>query len=344
MSPQDDSVATAARQTEESSSIYNNNEAGGKDSPDTENVDKPTNEQVLNVAFFSFIGFLLVQSVFALMANSQAMLADSEAMSIDAITYLFNMCAERIKNRPPTKSELRLTPVDRSYQRHLRRLYLEMFPPAISVLALVCITFYTLNEACRTLLHSELDGDDDDVSVPIMLFFSAANLLLDVVNVTCFTRADMNFGLTIIRKESRMIGESIRGVDYHLVEAGVTGSHDSEEQARLLSKDPNDSSTLRGTYGSADSGNDGHTEGTLVNLNMCSAWTHVCADTMRSVAVLVAAAIATYVPSVDGSKADAVAAVVVSFIIFISLIPLVQGLVLTGVEIRYLKLNPPKSS
>lgn len=33
------------------------------------------------------------QAIFAIIANSESMLADSEAMSVDALTYLFNLCA-----------------------------------------------------------------------------------------------------------------------------------------------------------------------------------------------------------------------------------------------------------
>lgn len=46
--------------------------------------EKPTNEYVLNVAFFSFLGFTAVQTGFAIAANSAAMMQDSEAM---VITY-----------------------------------------------------------------------------------------------------------------------------------------------------------------------------------------------------------------------------------------------------------------
>eukprot|EP00523_Entomoneis_sp_CCMP467_P022842 CAMPEP_0168830148 /NCGR_PEP_ID=MMETSP0727-20121128/1381_1 /TAXON_ID=265536 /ORGANISM="Amphiprora sp., Strain CCMP467" /LENGTH=137 /DNA_ID=CAMNT_0008883369 /DNA_START=197 /DNA_END=607 /DNA_ORIENTATION=+ len=89
------------------------------------NAVKPmSNEEVLNVAFFSFVGFVVFQAVFALIAKSQSMLADSEAMTVDAVTYLFNLCAERIKNRPPKEAELRLKPKQRKYQRELRRLSL----------------------------------------------------------------------------------------------------------------------------------------------------------------------------------------------------------------------------
>ena len=55
-----------------------------------------------------------------------------------------------------------------------------------------------------------------------------------------------------------------------------------------------------------------------------------------------AAAIAVFVPTVNGAIADAVAAIVVSVIIFGSLIPLFQGLVVTALEIIVLHKNPPR--
>jgi hypothetical protein len=69
---------------------------------------------------------------------------------------------------------------------------------------------------------------------------------------------------------------------------------------------------------------------------------HVCADTLRSAAVLVAAAIATLIPSIPPSIADAVAAVVVSVIIVGSLVPLIQGLIMTAIEVISLSRNPPR--
>lgn len=64
---------------------------------------------------------------------------------------------------------------------------------------------------------------------------------------------------------------------------------------------------------------------------------------MRSTAVVLAAGIAVAVPSVDNAVADAVAAIVVSVIIFLSLIPLLQGLIVTALEIIVLQQNPPIS-
>ena len=68
---------------------------------------------------------------------------------------------------------------------------------------------------------------------------------------------------------------------------------------------------------------------------------HVCADTMRSAAVLIAAALAFLVPGLVPAVADSLAAVVVSFIILMSLLPLLQGLFLTAIEITSLLQDGP---
>jgi len=62
---------------------------------------------------------------------------------------------------------------------------------------------------------------------------------------------------------------------------------------------------------------------------------------MRSIAVLVAAAIAYLCDAVSPESADATAAVIVSLIIIVSLLPLLQGLYLTAVEIWILTRRPP---
>ena len=62
---------------------------------------------------------------------------------------------------------------------------------------------------------------------------------------------------------------------------------------------------------------------------------------MRSVAVLVAAAVAYLSPTVSPEAADATAAIIVSCIIIVSLLPLLQGLFLTAAEIRMLSKRPP---
>lgn len=71
---------------------------------------------------------------------------------------------------------------------------------------------------------------------------------------------------------------------------------------------------------------------------------HVCADTMRSTAVLIAAILATTISSIDGGVADSVAAIVVSLIIFISILPLLRGLIITARQLKTLHKNPPAHS
>ena len=170
--------------------------------------EKPSNEYVLNVAFYSFVGFMLFQAGFAIIANSSSMLADCEAMAVDAMTYLFNLCAERIKNKPLTAEELAMSAEKRSLKREEQRLWLELIPPAISVTCLIAIVILTLVEATKEFL-GEADGDDDDVSVPIMLIFSGANLLLDFVNVACFARSGSTFGMQSVRDEQEEMVHSI---------------------------------------------------------------------------------------------------------------------------------------
>ena len=215
-----------------------------------------TNEYVLNVAFFSFIGFVVFQSIFALIAHSQAMLADSQAMAVDALTYLFNLLAERIKNRPITEHELTLPTPVRSYRRELQRLYLEVIPPALSVITLIVVTIMTLQEACGTLWGDDNeDEEDENVSVTIMLLFSAGNLLLDIVNVTCFAKAQSAFGLDVVQKDQPSVRDSI--IESTRLIAALGDDDDDEEEEG--------NGVCERTTG-------------LVNLNMCSAWTVSCND------------------------------------------------------------------
>ena len=61
------------------------------------------------------------------------------------------------------------------------------------------------------------------------------------------------------------------------------------------------------------------------------------ADTLRSIAVLIAAAIAYYVKNVSPSMADACASIIVSIIIAITLGPLLMGLFESARELSILR-------
>jgi Co/Zn/Cd efflux system component len=217
-----------------------------------------------NVAFFSFLGFMAVQAVFALIAHSQSMLADSEAMSVDALTYLFNMCAERIKNRPFSEHELSLPSPVRLRRRTMKRLYLELIPPLISVTTLIIVTVFVLRDSLQTLFgeHGEYDQADDDVDVSIMLLFSGINLLLDIVNVTCFARAHQAFGLQTMGLQPAQ-HKSLRAHDFvKMTSVGAEVEFQqtvATEVTPLVVDETAEIVEKENPFGA--------------NLNMCSAWT-----------------------------------------------------------------------
>lgn len=226
------------------------------------NGSKPSNEGALNVAFFSFLIFFLVQTVFAVIANSQSMLADSEAMLVDIFTYLFNLCAEKIKKLPLRGEEESSNGGSSSssssrksleYKRELRRQFVELFAPAISISALIAVTITTFINAFRTLLGtgSAAEDEEETVSINIMFAFSAANLLLDLVNVTCFFRANDNSNTEEDEATSPLIQSNNNG--------NAKATNNYQETLTNNSKKPADEIS--------------HSGSSRVNLNMCSAWT-----------------------------------------------------------------------
>lgn len=185
----------------------------------------PSNEYVLVIAFVSFLLFVIVQVAFAMKANSRSMLADCAAMTVDAATYLFNFFAERYKRKlrergcqqqeetnvlcnncleeepilddPPARQERQAGTHDhQGDDEGPQNLYLELIPPAISVVALTVVTSFSIRTAAVTFHPAPGQPLTRPVNLTIMLAFSSANLLLDVVNVFCFSRIKRNiFGL-----------------------------------------------------------------------------------------------------------------------------------------------------
>jgi len=219
---------------------------------------------------------MLIQAGFAIMVGSQSMLADSEAMGVDAMTYLFNLCAERIKNAPYSAQELRLPADVRDYKRTLKRLYLELIPPMISVTTLIAVTIVTMHDAMETLFGNEkhANGSKDGEMVGVMLFFSTLNLMLDVVNVTCFARADQAYVNVIQNQEVKD--------DF---KKSIRSRRPSEDLSLMVSsaQTPYESGDIEvkelhayGTIGTVDEVVGSEETLELVNLNMCSAWTVSC--------------------------------------------------------------------
>ena len=205
---------------------------------------------------------MAVQAVFALIAHSESMLADSEAMSVDSLTYLFNLCAERIKNQPYSEYELSLPNPVRARRRIMKRLYLELVPPLISVTSLIIVTVVAMKGAWRTLFGDNgVFSEPEDVDVGLMLIFSIVNLLLDIVNVACFARADQAVGLACVglhsiqRKHKPELLKVTSGGAEVQIEKGIT----TVTEATPLVSERAAAIEQENWYGD--------------NLNMCSAWT-----------------------------------------------------------------------
>lgn len=223
-------------------------------SPDEDDTpDGPTNDYVLGIAFYSFLGFTIVQTSYAIKAKSSAMVADSSAMFVDAGTYLCNLYAEGQKNRPLTEQELLLPECIRNHKRKLRRLYFEIVPPFFSVCTLLYVTCTTLRDSLDTLAGHYDDTDNSEPDLNVMIFFSSVNLILDLVNVTCFARVNQavmtppnfNVDMESADENSPLLDGKMDLVTDITTETQETslGMEDEIEEKELL------------------------------NLNMCSAWT-----------------------------------------------------------------------
>eukprot|EP00594_Rhizosolenia_setigera_P011847 CAMPEP_0178968568 /NCGR_PEP_ID=MMETSP0789-20121207/18343_1 /TAXON_ID=3005 /ORGANISM="Rhizosolenia setigera, Strain CCMP 1694" /LENGTH=433 /DNA_ID=CAMNT_0020654545 /DNA_START=675 /DNA_END=1973 /DNA_ORIENTATION=- len=360
----------------------------------------PSNDILLLTAFLTFLIFAVTQGFAAIIAKSQAMLGDSTAMCVDAMTYGFNLFAERRKQYTDRKTKL----------------LLELIPPLISVTTLNIVTFFILKDALLSLAStSKADGEDDDEpNLHLMMFFSCLNLLLDMLNVGCFARAKHLLGYITIQdkdideklvhfsdydefcdayqsfenldsennkidtkestallndiqqnystvekieressKKSRMSLKQVlsnmnpllkkkkkeqkhsdmhNGIESASSSISVSSDEDEEEEEKSI---PRGNTVSNDPSHVVDENKYEHDDDEdSANLNMCSAYTHVFADTLRSIAVIVAASIAFMVDSVDPQQADAVAAILVSIIIVIGLVPLFNGIIYTWSELR----------
>lgn len=333
LSPSEDEASSRDDDQTNGTTGHLNNQNHHRTPADT---DVPSNERLLGTAFVSFMGFAIVQTVFAFIAGSQAMLGDSAAMMVDALTYGFNYFAERQKNRDDDDDAT--TTMSRRLRARLRRkrtLIWELIPPLISVVTLVIVTAFVLRQAVKVLvLDAHRPKDQQHIpNVELMLAFSLLNLALDGLNVFCFAKAKHLMGYATV--------ETSIAPHHEPLEALPTLNVPSEEL--VVSRIANHrTAENHGDDDSCGEESDQYHDDDGTNLNMCSAYTHVFADTLRSFAVILAAGIALIVDPVTPEVADAAAAVVVSGLILLSIVPLAQGLVRTASELSALVAEEKK--
>jgi Co/Zn/Cd efflux system component len=322
------------------------------------------NERLLCTAFVSFLSFALVQLSFAVVAGSQAMTGDAAAMIVDALTYLFNWVAERRKNHLDSLVAGRSNP---ARTRRKLELQMEIIPPFVSVVTLVIVIVLVLRKSIHILLldRHRSRSQQGNPNVGLMMIFSVLNLFLDALNVYCFAQASHLTGYSVSNSdeddEERTNGDdpnhrhhrtkqSYRELDAQtndgLDDAGLELPDRPSPPIEYRNSEYGDSVLTSRPSHASSAGEDGAPDGLFrregqhghANLNMCSAFTHVFADTLRSVAVIVAAGFAEIFPSaVTHEEADSSAAVVVSVMILLSLIPLLKGLLLSLSELQAIR-------
>ena len=219
-------------------------------------------------------------------AKSQAMVGDSSAMVIDSLTYLFNSYAEKIKNKSMKESDddtLSESEKDiRRLERTRQRLRLEILPPLCSVLTLIGLTIYIIADAFNTLAAPDYEvgeddgsGGNDEPDIGVMFFFSAMNLGLDIMNVTCFARAKHAFGFAVIDKDRHRYVLAYDG-SLHNEMADSMKREQSEVDLARLDSDQDLHSTSEESAGAAHESHavgEGGERSDDINLNMCSAYT-----------------------------------------------------------------------
>mmetsp|Transcript_10 Transcript_10/g.23 ORF Transcript_10/g.23 Transcript_10/m.23 type:complete len:398 (+) Transcript_10:152-1345(+) len=248
---------------------------------------------------------------------------------------------------------------------------LELIPPLVSVTTLLVLTIIVLKKAVYSLIL-DFQGDEHlgpDPDVNLMALFSVINLVLDAVNVGYFASANHALGYKTNRErqdndtdagtnalikpsdDSETDNEHSDNFDVVNVDnmdrlendrpcscpktTSDTGSSPLDESCACPSTP---FSTESPSYGSNDSFDDHFLDHKVdddgTNLNMCSAYTHVFADTIRSLCVVIASLLAKYTEAVTPEIADASAAVVVSILIFLSIFPLIGGMIQTYHSLR----------
>lgn len=245
-----------------------------------------SNQTVLSITCLSFSLFVVGEVIGAIAGHSWSLLGDAAAMSVDVISYFTNMVAERIKSGGG-----QITP--------RMQMVLEVYIPLFSVTLLIAVTIYVTIGAIGDIVSPPAD---DDVDIFFLWLFSSLNAVVDIVS-----------GYMFYAKGKDVFYEGVGAI-----EDGNGSDTNNPNSKHAMFNEDSDADVV----GTAPDIVPAHSDDTK-NLNMISAFTHVGGDTMRTISVFVAAAVAT-AGSIPGYLCDAWAAVFVSITIVLMVIPLLM--------------------
>ena len=266
------------------------------------------------------------------------------------------------QQQPQHNDDLDPARLRRIRKRGYRKMVLQMeiIPPALSVTTLIAVTIVVTYQAALVLVYHRRH---ENPNLQLMMTFSVVNLGLDGLNVFCFAKAKHLMGysttahnhhdqeLTTVRSSSPnttttttpMRGSEPDEIIYRdMTVAAKEESNGSLNNTATTENGFSSNHVCRGDMEHANDRNDNDDDSDhshdddddRTNLNMCSAYTHVFADTLRSLAVILAASLAEVVDGITPEEADASAAIIVSILIVLSLVPLFHGMVQSITELR----------
>lgn len=205
-------------------------------------------------------------------------------------TYGCNMMAERIKERDGVNSRK-------------ARVMIEVIIPGFAIMTLFGVTTYFTWVAVGVLQTHE--QEQDSVNIVYLYAFSSVNFVIDVLCIGMFYFRGKD---VFLERRPAMLPQLSLDTSIHSNDSDEFGSLDGDD---FYQDGPASPALVKG-----GSGEDRR------NLNMLSAFAHMGGDSLRTVSVLTAALVSTFSgASVD--LCDAWAAIVVSGIIVLFMLPLV---------------------
>jgi Co/Zn/Cd efflux system component len=273
----------------------------------------------------SFLLFVVGEVIGAVAGNSWSLLGDAAAMSVDVVSYFTNMVAEKIKSsRGIGGGDLSVT----------TQMLLEVVIPLFSVILLIGVTIYVTIGSLGDIITKPAD---DDVDITMLWLFSSLNAVVDIVSVYMFYQRGNDVfyeePLDAMDPNSRHAMVDLEVEDGASSAVAANGSGSGGNDAAVNNNININSNTSNNPIGMQRERQARNQEAPKTNLNMISALTHVGGDSLRTISVFVAAAVAT-ATSIPGYLCDAWAAVFVSVTIVIMVVPLTKEIALAYCRIK----------
>ena len=286
------------------------------------------NMRALWATFLLNTTFTIAQMFGASAAHSLALLGDTGTMVVDSLTYAINIAAEYHKEALSARSAAKV----------------ELAASIVSLVALLGVTAWITFDAVVRLTSLD-DGTQLDVDPNIMLLFTTINLLVDfgmcgsivlrrtgglagcILGHCCRCRCGGCWCCCARRSMPRST----------VTAGGKTPKRESERTERSphgslgRGRQPHYTCTLESAHGAGEAADEGGSpHGAALeqlsvltaeldvspkrDLNLCSAFAHVLADTMRTLTVM-ACALMVSIGGFDSSVTDAVGSLIVCTVI-----------------------------